>query len=88
MVLAGDWIVTGVRVDQEAVGIVAYSLPPEDLHAASSAALAVLLVSAFLPPLDFFIVNVALPSIRADLKAGAGAIQLVVSGYVRRTRSF
>ena len=45
------------------------------------AALAVLLVGAFLPPLDFFIVNVALPAIRAVLKAGAGAIQLVVSGY-------
>ncbi len=45
------------------------------------AALAVLLVGAFLPPLDFFIVNVALPSIRAGLKAGPGAVQLVVSGY-------
>jgi len=52
-------------------------------HGASRrwAALAVLLVGAFLPPLDFFIVNVALPSIRAGLKAGPGAVQLVVSAY-------
>jgi MFS family permease len=44
-------------------------------------ALAVLLVGAFLPPLDFFIVNVALPSIRADLGASSAALQLVMSGY-------
>src|ERR1700761_3438643 len=44
-------------------------------------ALAILLVGAFLPPLDFFIVNVALPSIRGDLHASAAAPQLVMSGY-------
>jgi EmrB/QacA subfamily drug resistance transporter len=31
--------------------------------------------------LDFFIVNVALPSIQRDLRAGPAAIQLVVAGY-------
>lgn len=41
----------------------------------------ILLVGAFLPPLDFFIVNVALPSIRADLGASASAEQLVISSY-------
>lgn len=41
----------------------------------------VLLVGAFLPPLDFFIVNVALPSIRSDLNASASAEQLVISAY-------
>lgn len=42
---------------------------------------AVLLVGAFLPPLDFFIVNVALPSIQQDLGATASAEQLVISSY-------
>ncbi|USQ95381.1 MFS transporter [Caulobacter sp. RL271] len=41
----------------------------------------VLLAGAFLPPLDFFIVNVALPSIRADLQASAAMMQLIISGY-------
>jgi len=41
----------------------------------------VLLVGAFLPPLDFFIVNVALPSIRAELTASSSAEQLVISSY-------
>jgi MFS family permease len=44
-------------------------------------ALAILLTGAFLPPLDFFIVNVALPSIRADLGASPAALQLTMSGY-------
>ena len=44
-------------------------------------ALVVLLAGAFLPPLDFFIVNVALPSIRADLHASAAVMQLIISGY-------
>ena len=41
----------------------------------------ILLVGAFLPPLDFFIVNVALPSIRGDLGASSSAEQLVISSY-------
>ena len=41
----------------------------------------ILLVGAFLPPLDFFIVNVALPSIRAELGASSSAEQLVISSY-------
>ena len=45
------------------------------------AALGVLLVGAFLAPLDFFIVNVALPSIRADLGASPSEVQLVISAY-------
>ncbi len=45
------------------------------------AALAVLLSGAFLAPLDFFIVNVALPSIATGLGAGAADVQLVISGY-------
>ncbi|MCO4877324.1 MFS transporter [Paraburkholderia caribensis] len=44
-------------------------------------AFAVLLVGAFLPPLDFFIVNVALPSIRSTLHTSPAELQLVISGY-------
>lgn len=41
----------------------------------------ILLVGAFLPPLDFFIVNVALPSIRWELGASSSAEQLVIASY-------
>ena len=44
-------------------------------------ALTVLLAGAFLPPVDFFIVNVTLPSIHADLGATSAQLQLVISGY-------
>jgi MFS family permease len=43
--------------------------------------LAVLLVGAVLPPIDFFIVNVALPSIREDLHTSPAETQLVISAY-------
>jgi MFS family permease len=42
---------------------------------------AVLLVGSFLPPLDFFIVNVALPSIQQDLGTSSSAEQMVISSY-------
>lgn len=41
----------------------------------------VLLVGSFLPPLDFFIVNVTLPSIKQELGASSSAEQLVISSY-------
>jgi EmrB/QacA subfamily drug resistance transporter len=47
----------------------------------SALALLVMLSGTFMVVLDFFIVNVALPSIRRDLDASAGALQLVVAGY-------
>jgi EmrB/QacA subfamily drug resistance transporter len=43
--------------------------------------LGVLLAGAFMVVLDFFIVNVALPSIATDLGAGASALEWVVAGY-------
>ncbi|MFE0171109.1 MFS transporter [Streptomyces sp. NPDC059002] len=43
--------------------------------------LAVLLLGAFMPTLDFFIVNVAVPSIGTDLTATGGETQLVVAAY-------
>jgi EmrB/QacA subfamily drug resistance transporter len=59
------------------------SIPP---HAALSpaarwAAFVVLLIGGFLPPLDFFVVNVALPSVRDSLGASPAQVQLVISGY-------
>jgi len=44
-------------------------------------ALPVLLVGAFLPVLDAFIVNVALASIGRDLRTGPAELELTVSGY-------
>jgi EmrB/QacA subfamily drug resistance transporter len=44
-------------------------------------ALPILLVGSFLSFLDFFVVNIALPSIRDDLGARAAELQLVVAGY-------
>lgn len=41
----------------------------------------VLLVGSFLPPLDFFIVNVALPSIQGELGTSSSAEQMVISSY-------
>lgn len=43
--------------------------------------LLVVLAGTFMTFLDFFIVNVALPSIQSDLGAGPAAVQLVVAGY-------
>jgi EmrB/QacA subfamily drug resistance transporter len=44
-------------------------------------ALAVLLTGAFLPPLDFFIVNLALPAIRSGLNTTGAELQLIISSY-------
>src|SRR3954452_24850800 len=44
-------------------------------------ALAVVLIGAYLAIVDFFIVNVALPSMQTDLRASSAALELVVAGY-------
>ena len=44
-------------------------------------ALLVMLSGTFMVVIDFFIVNVAIPSIQHDLHASAGALQLIVIGY-------
>src|SRR6266540_2305514 len=41
----------------------------------------ILLAGAFLPIMDFFITNVALPSIDASLHASAASLELVIAGY-------
>src|ERR1700756_1124429 len=57
--------------------------PPDTGHEAgpSRAALPVLLAGTFISPLDFFIVNVALPDTQRTLHAGPSAIQFIVAGY-------
>jgi MFS family permease len=47
----------------------------------STAGLSVVLTGTFMVVLDFFIVNVALPSMQGELHASAGAIEWVVAGY-------
>jgi MFS family permease len=60
-------------------------LTPEQAVAQTGArrwlCLAILLVGSFLPPLDYFIVNIALPFIKADLQASDGLMQASVSIY-------
>ncbi len=43
--------------------------------------LAVVLAAAFMVGLDFFVVNVAIPSIKADLSASFAQIQFVIASY-------
>ncbi len=43
--------------------------------------LAVILAAAFLVGLDFFVVNVSIPAIRADLMATFAEVQLVIASY-------
>ena len=52
------------------------------------AALPVLLAGTFMVVLDFFIVNVALPSMQSDLHAGTGAIEWVVAGFALTSAVF
>jgi EmrB/QacA subfamily drug resistance transporter len=58
--------------------------PPSHLPAAAAlpvAGLVTVLVGVLLPMIDFFIVNVALPTMRDDLHASTAVLELVVSGY-------
>jgi EmrB/QacA subfamily drug resistance transporter len=48
----------------------------------------VVLAGTFMVVLDFFIVNVALPSMQSELHAGAGAIEWVVAGYALTSAIF
>ncbi len=61
------------------------ALPTKTGHLA---ALPVLLVGTFMVVLDFFIVNVALPSMQRDLDAGTGSIEWVVAGFALTSAVF
>jgi EmrB/QacA subfamily drug resistance transporter len=52
------------------------------------AALPVVLAGTFMVVLDFFIVNVALPSIQHRLHAGGGSIEWIVAGYALTSAVF
>lgn len=58
---------------------------PDTQHSAGDPrrwlALPVLLTGAFLPVLDFNVVNLALPAIRQSLGASSSEVQFVISGY-------
>ena len=54
---------------------------PGEPRTLTAAGLTVVLVGVLLPMIDFFIVNVALPTIDADLRASQPLLELVVSGY-------
>src|ERR1700684_1403923 len=43
--------------------------------------LAVILAAAFLVALDFFVVNVSIPSIRVNLHATVAEVELVIANY-------
>ena len=51
-------------------------------------ALPVVLAGTFMVVLDFFIVNVALPSVQADIHATSGAIEWIVAGYALTSAVF
>jgi EmrB/QacA subfamily drug resistance transporter len=52
------------------------------------AALPVIIAGAFMVVLDFFIGNVALPSIAADLGASSGALEWIAAGYALSVATF
>ncbi|MGS2810966.1 MFS transporter [Nocardia sp. MW-W600-9] len=63
------------------------TIAPAPAHASLTgrravALLVVILTGQFMAVLDASIVNVAIPSIRADLRTGGAALQLIVAGYV------
>ena len=60
------------------VGVLPMVEPPDPKR---WAALVVLLTGAFLPAFDFFVVNVALPSMQAGLGARPADLELVVAAY-------
>lgn len=66
--------------------VVAVTTPPAFSPTSRDSALTAtgllaLLLGAALPLIDFFIVNVALPAIGADLHAGRGTLELLIAGY-------
>src|SRR6266545_3828025 len=61
--------------------VYAAELESSRARAARSWLLPVVLSGTFMVVLDFFIVNVALPSMQADLHASATAVEWVVAAY-------
>jgi hypothetical protein len=72
-------------ITQSAVGLAPAAQPAPSLGARLRAhhwaPLPVVLIAPFVVVLDFFIVNVAIPSMQSRLHAGTGAVEWVVAGY-------
>ena len=64
------------------------SAPRTTIGRSPWAALPVILSGAFMVVLDFFIVNVAMPSMQTDLHASNGALEWVAAGYGLTTAIF
>ncbi|MGI8428903.1 MAG: MFS transporter [Solirubrobacteraceae bacterium] len=62
--------------------------PLSRARASRWATLPIVLAGTFMVVLDFFIVNVALPSIQHDLHAGSSAIEWIVAGYALTSAVF
>lgn len=54
---------------------------PESSEPPVRGLLPVVLTATFMTALDFFIVNVAVPSVQVDLRAGPAAVQWVIAGF-------
>jgi MFS family permease len=72
---------TALAPGERAAGLSQRRAIPARAAALTTPGLVTVLIGAFLPMTDFFIVNVALPTIDRDLHASAGMLQLVVAGY-------
>jgi EmrB/QacA subfamily drug resistance transporter len=72
--------VTPIATDQRSVARPAASFAAR-LAAHHWAPLPVVLIAPFMVVLDFFIVNVAIPSMQSRLHAGSGAVEWVIAGY-------
>ena len=68
-------------VDAPRAGHPALPVASAAAPALTPAGLATVLVGVLLPMLDFFIVNVALPTMAVDLHASSAVLELVISGY-------
>jgi EmrB/QacA subfamily drug resistance transporter len=72
---------TDIALERPAVAAAPIFAAPERCEPRRWLILPVILLGAFLLPLDFSIVNVALPSIRSGLGASGGELQLVIAFY-------
>jgi EmrB/QacA subfamily drug resistance transporter len=74
-----------IDITPTAVGLAPATSPAKSIWARLRshpwAPLPVVLIAPFVVVLDFFIVNVAIPSMQSKLHAGSGAVEWVVAGY-------
>jgi EmrB/QacA subfamily drug resistance transporter len=81
-------VIDAPRARWDRPGMATITVPTAPVLAPRRGVLPVVLAGTFMVVLDFFIVNVALPSMQARLHAGAGAIEWVVAGYALTSAVF